>query len=332
MGSIRNSNIEALRIIAMFLILMLHVNFYALGEPSFQEAAQYPVPTFARCVFQSLSLISVNLFVLISGWFQINFSLRRLIGFVFQSVFVITLVYIIGLCLGRATVEEQQIVECLFLGRFGWFIKAYIGLYLLSPVLNYYVKTASKQQFGLLLICFYSFQTIYACFYQSAKFIDGGYSTFSFVGLYLLAQYVRHHGEYIVRNAGKVFALSLLIFIVWGYLPVRLGVMRVFYMSIVYTNPLNISLALSLVLLTVRAKPHYNRFVNYIAASTFAVYLCHMCNQWSSTFYVDTAQSIFSDFSGAEYLLVISLFMVSVFLFSILIDIPRRWIWNCISR
>lgn len=56
----RNSNIEALRILAMFLILMLHVNFYALGEPSFQEAAQYPVPTFARCVFQSLSLIYGN--------------------------------------------------------------------------------------------------------------------------------------------------------------------------------------------------------------------------------------------------------------------------------
>lgn len=63
----RNSNIEGLRIIAMFMILMLHVNNFSIGEPTTAEAVDAPIPTLARCVFESISLISVNLFVLISG-------------------------------------------------------------------------------------------------------------------------------------------------------------------------------------------------------------------------------------------------------------------------
>lgn len=327
----RNSNIEALRILAMFLILMLHVDFYSLGEPSIRDTVEFPLSTFARCSFQTLSLISVNLFVLISGWFSINFNIRRLLAFVFQSVFIISLVYAIGLATGRAAVDEQQILECIFLGRFGWFIKAYVGLFILSPVLNSYARTASRRQFTLLLICFYSFQTVWACLFQSAKFIDGGCSTFSFVGLYLLAQYVRKYGECIVRNAGKIFIFSTLIYVAWGYLPLCFGVGRLFYMSLVYTNPLNIIAALSLLLLAVRIKPRYNTFINYVAASTFAVYLGHMCNSWSSGLYAECARKIYTDWSGGEYLFVITLFMLSVFTLSIIIDIPRRLIWGYIS-
>lgn len=326
----RNSNIEILRIVAMFLILMLHVNFFSIGEPSVGEARTEIVSTFFRCFFESVSLISVNLYVLISGWFSIKFNFQRLAGFIFQSVFIITVVYIIGVILGKAQITELQLEECLIMGRYGWFIKAYIGLYLLSPVLNYYTANASEQEFRYLLISLFTFQFIYACVTLSADFIVAGYSTFSFAALYLLAQYVKRHGKVIIENAGRIFILSIIGYVIWGYVPVLLGVMRIFYMSLHYTNPFNILAALSLLLIAVRAKPRVSAIINYIAASTFAVYLCHMCNTWTATLYKQISIDLYDQYSGLLYLLNIGLFITTVFIVSILIDQPRKIIWKSI--
>lgn len=328
----RNSNIEALRIVAMFMILMLHVNFYSLGEPSTEESITNPLPTFGRCFFESISLISVNLFVLISGWFSIKFTLKRLAAFVFQSVYIITTIYLIGLVLGYATIDEKQIKECLFMAWYGWFIRAYIGLMILSPILNYFAEYASKKIFMLVLICFFTFQTFYACFTTSATFIDRGYSTFSFIGLYLLARYVRLYGKAIIKKAELLSIIAFLGYVAWGYLPVRFGVMRIFYMSMWYTNPFNVALAISVLLLAAKMRPHTNKIINYVAASTFTVYLCHMCNTWTAHLYKTVSIGIYNTYSGITYLTAITAFIVTVFIVSIIFDQPRKWLWYKISR
>lgn len=330
-SKVRNSNVEALRIVAMFLILMLHVNFFSIGEPSTAEAISYPLPTFARCFFESVALISVNLFVLISGWFSIRFTLRRLGGFVFQTVFIITLIYFIGLINGNAIVNEVQIKECFFMSRYGWFIKAYLGLMIFSPALNFYVEHASRKEFSILLLCFFIFQTLYDCFTNSADFINNGYSTFSFVGLYLLARYVRLYGKDLMDRAGYFCLLAFTGYVAWGYLPVVTGVMRVYYWSLPYTNPFNIAFALGVLLMAVKARPRTNKIVNFVAASTFAVYLCHMCNTWTANMYKELSIEVYNSFSGLKYLGVISAFMILVFVGSILLDQPRKWMWHKIT-
>lgn len=315
----------------MFLILMLHANYYSLGKPTQYEMQTFPFQTFARCFFEAISLISVNLFVLISGWFGIKFSLKRLAGFVFQSIFVITVVYAVGLLLGRADLGVGQIADCLFLGEYGWFIKAYLGLYIFSPILNSFVKTVNQRQFLLVLICFYSFQTVYSCLSQGARFIESGYSTFSFCGLYLLAQYIRNYGQSLLVKSGRIFVSSISILVVSSSMTAtNVGGGKILQAVLTYTNPFNILASLGLILFVVRLKPRYNRLLNFIAASTFAVYLCHMCNHWSAQLYLQTSQFIFNSFSGTEYLLVISFFMIGVFVISIIIDIPRRMIWHFI--
>ena len=50
---VRNSNIEILRILAMFQVLMLHVNFMTIGEPTTAESITNPVPTFFRVFFSN---------------------------------------------------------------------------------------------------------------------------------------------------------------------------------------------------------------------------------------------------------------------------------------
>lgn len=51
----------------MFMVMMLHVNFLALGKPSVEDAGSAPLATFTRILFEVMSVGSVDLFVLISG-------------------------------------------------------------------------------------------------------------------------------------------------------------------------------------------------------------------------------------------------------------------------
>ena len=96
------------------------------------------------------------------------------------------------LATGQAAFNIKGIRECLLITPGHWFIKAYIGLYILSPILNLFVEKSSKRQFGITLASFYIFQTVYG-FTGAAQFIEYGYSTFSFIGIYLLAQYIKHY-------------------------------------------------------------------------------------------------------------------------------------------
>ena len=66
---IRDSNMELLRIIAMIGILVLHADYFALGFPKMGDCSSSPLFTI---FIESIFIISVNLFVLLSGWYGIK--------------------------------------------------------------------------------------------------------------------------------------------------------------------------------------------------------------------------------------------------------------------
>ena len=64
--SVRQSNLELLRIVAMFFIVVGHVFWHG-----FHQEASLHVPV------RSVVIIGVNLFVLISGYFGINLRFKK---------------------------------------------------------------------------------------------------------------------------------------------------------------------------------------------------------------------------------------------------------------
>ena len=190
----RKTNIELLRLLSMFLILVVHADFWSLGAPTCQEFRESLLPSVTRILIEAISIVSVNVFIFISGWFTIKPTLKGFGNFIFQCGFFLIGIYVVMLVTGQATLSLKGIAGCFCLTSSNWFIKAYIGLYILSPVLNLFVETSSKKQFGIILVSFFIFQTIYGLS-GAAAFIEHGYSTFSFIGIYLLAQYVRHYAS-----------------------------------------------------------------------------------------------------------------------------------------
>ena len=138
MGSIRNntrsSNMELLRLVAMFLVMVTHAVHSSLGIPTSEEWFDCPLPTFSRMFVSQCSFVCVNVFVLISGWFGINPSLKGLSNLFFQLFFYSFLIYsyLIGLNRDIAIVD----VFYSFIGGTYWFIVSYIGLYCIAPILN----------------------------------------------------------------------------------------------------------------------------------------------------------------------------------------------------
>jgi surface polysaccharide O-acyltransferase-like enzyme len=83
----RESNFELLRIISMFLVLVVHADYFSLGAPSLQDCVSNPVQSIFRIGVESISIICVNVFVLISGWFGIRFKWKSICNFLFQVFF-----------------------------------------------------------------------------------------------------------------------------------------------------------------------------------------------------------------------------------------------------
>ncbi len=330
----RQSNIELLRIVAMFLVLVVHADFWANGAPSQEECTTEVLPSVTRFVIESLSIVCVDVFVLISGWFGIRPNLQRMSSFLFQCFFFLGGLYIVSLIGGFGRLSGGGILGCFGLLEWNWFIKAYIGLCIFAPVINSYIDSADERKLRKLIIWFYIFQSAYGWIFPAAKYIESGYSVFSFVGLYLLAQYIRRYQTKRIASTGawtflSIYLATVIINTIWGYASKRYGLPfgdSVYY----YTNPLVIIGSVSL-LLTFYKLNLQSKIINWIAASSFAVFLFHGAPAMNLVFFKANCIDIYNNHSGAMCLLYMFLFLVTVFAISILLDQLRIALWSRLS-
>lgn len=332
----RDSNFELLRIIAMFLVMITHATFLALGVPTYEDSINIPYSTFGIFLSQSFSTVCVNIFVLLSGWFGIKANLKRFSEFIFQ-VFFFTSIIFIGLYIYSSnliTNADALLTFFMLHSSDYWFVKAYIGLYLFSPILNTFAERASQKQLGYFLIAFFIFQTIYGWLsIDGVQWIGGGYSAVSFFFLYLVAKYTRKYlvvdlnkinqKLYITVYIGIVFFIATLAFIV-----TRLG-FPIAGRLFTYTNPLVLLESLLLVIIFSRISIK-NKIINWVGISCFSVYLLH-ANELLLRPYYGKIINNFSVTKSVEcFLISTTFFILGVFFISILLDKVRIAVWSII--
>ena len=330
----RDSNMELLRIVAMFLVLVVHADFFSLGIPTYEESIQDVLPTISRFFFQSLSICCVDVFVLISGWFGIRPNLKSFLSFIFQCLFFLCGIYFVCLISGYTSFSCSGVLECFVMTKHNWFIKSYIFLYILAPILNSFVKYTSEKELRHTLIAFYAFQTIFGWGTSSVSFFVNGYSTTSFIGLYLLARYIKLYNPCVARIKKTqnllLFVAIVVVLTLVAYLLCRFNVSKLIpslYTKIYsYINPLVILSALFLLLYFSKLNIH-NTGINKIAASCFAVFLLHQ-NANLIPWYKNCVLFCYNSFCGLRCLLLISAYLVSVFFFAIIVDRIRLLCWN----
>lgn len=137
----RESGFELMRIVAQVMIVFYHILLFAIypkAETAFYKALWIPLH------------IGVPLFVLISGYFGIKPSVKGFIKLA-GMVFVLQIAQVI---VDRMSGAPSGGLSCfLFISRSPfWFVRTYVYLYLLSPVINKFLKGVGSIERVLLLL------------------------------------------------------------------------------------------------------------------------------------------------------------------------------------
>jgi surface polysaccharide O-acyltransferase-like enzyme len=321
----RQSNLELLRILSMAFVLILHTNYNGIGAPTSADIQSDILISFYRNIVESLALVGVNCFVLISGWFGINFKFEGLIKLIFQCIFIYALIFVVFIGFGIKEISSKNIIDCFdFLNR--WFLFAYIGLYLLAPVLNVFIKNTTQSNYRLFLICFGTFIIIICWLHKQYLPIP------SFVFIYLLARYIRIYG-------GRIFDLSkgkdLFIYIVLTFISALLlllseslshgpSIFMAYNCPIIFIS----SLYLFLFFTKLNIKNHA---INWIASSAFAVYLIN-CNKFIRPYWTELSIKLFSNFNFIYFSVLILGAVLLFFISCVFIDKVRDIIWRRILK
>lgn len=332
----RQSNIESLRIFAIFLILVVHADFWALGAPSPQEIHDLPIASTTRFLIESISICAVNVFVMISGWFGIHPKAKSLFNFLFQCTFFLFGIYLVKV-LATGKVSGEGIKGCFLLLKWNWFIKAYIMLYIFSPILNAFVENTNKRTFKIVLICYFLFQTIYGWCSVGAEWFKDGYSAISFMGLYLLMRYL-HKFTPIISGKSSLFCIT--VYFACVLIITFLAILQTLHMipswlmfgrMYSYANPFVIIESLALFLLFTRFE-FKSKAVNFIAASTFAVFLLHSNPNIAKQHFAPLINNVYQTYNGIACLSIIFAILIAIFFMAIAIDQIRIWLGNCIWK
>lgn len=341
----RESNIELLRIVSMFLVLIVHTGYVSIGMPSFNLIAQDPIYAIIRFLLQSISIICVNVFVMISGWFGIHPKSRSIANFLFQFLFFAFGIYGTMLLIGGAEFSLVGVRQLFFMTNEYWFIKAYLLLVILSPALNALVEHVSRGILKNVVICFFVFSCIYDWMTQAVDYFNFGYSPLSFCGLYLAVRYIK---VYKPRWAGYrrrvdmcVFSAMILVATILGFLPYFINqevtavseqfADKYFVRLYAYNAPWVIVSSFAFFLFFAKANIGRIGLVNWISNSAFAVYLFHV-NPNVFPHYTGVIQRWNQELGIVEFYLSELLFLLSVFVIAVVIDQFRIILWKVIEQ
>lgn len=271
----RNGNGELLRLLAMFFIVLHH--FFVHGMKMVGDNGN-PYAVFIDAFF----MCRINVFMILSGYYGINYRFKGLWKLFSQCVFYGVVGYFLHLILSGSQMGKSAIFNCLFVFSSSpgwWFVQYYIYLYLFSPLLNYAIKSMNRNQFTFVLILL-SVLNFYFAFLWNNPINNGGGGLFQFIYMYLLGRYLNLYVVFKESKNSSAIYKWLLCFCCSSAL---MGILAVCSMNghsgnplfnQVYNHPLVVLSAVFVLLAFVNIRIE-SRVVNFLSSSTLSIYLIH---------------------------------------------------------
>ena len=198
----RKSGIELLRLLLMLFIISYHFLGVIRDE--------FGCDNRLLLLWYTISHIGVPVFILVSGYFSIKLSLKKILHLWLYCVIWYLICFGISIIISNGCFSWKNLMfQFMPFSHSGgrWFIPFYFSLMLLSPILNLVDKNMTlKQMFwivlGGLVYCLY-FDIInrspggWGC----SDIVNDGHSLFYFMLLYIVGRFVRKvHEEQVLMN------------------------------------------------------------------------------------------------------------------------------------
>ena len=281
--------IELLRILATFYIILLHV----VGQGGVAAASGGKGTYTVSYLLLALAYPAVNCYALISGFVgcKSRFKLSRLLSLWLTVVFVNLAVWGAFRLLAPEMAASFSLEACLkpLLTNEYWYVTAYFGLSVLTPVLNAAAELP-KKTFAEMLI------GLFACFVLLPKIADNdlfltrsGYSTLWLVLLYLVGMFFRLH--LLPKKRCRLCGAACLA--VYGMISVFLPLQKrltenkllasgienpVYLKNYAYTSVLIVLSSIALFAVFTRINVQNKavcKFISFFSTASFGVYILH---------------------------------------------------------
>lgn len=284
----KNYGIDALRMLAMFMVTVLHIlTRGGILNASGRFTSQYEV----GWLLQTMSFCAVNVYALISGyvWVYAKYRYRNIIELWLQVIFYTLSITILFKVFNPSSVSPVEWIKAIFPIMFNqyWYFSCYVALFLFIPLLNIILEKMEKRQLqfciGMILFFFSGIQTL---FYSDAFGTNDGYSAIWLMILYLVGGYIRKYGQSEKGKAAKFFVgYFVMIGLTWlSKLIIEiftlhfLGEVRAGNYLISYKSPTIVLAAVCLLLFfeKIRISPFWEKMIRVFSPMAFGVYLIHV--------------------------------------------------------
>ena len=324
----RNSSIELYRIVATFAVLIVHFNGWFVGDWPLPE---YDIsnPTLFRTgqlVFEALSIICVNMFVIISGYFGIKLKLSSIIKLCIYLALIYVPLYLIRFVSTHEFILSDFLEKCFVISYAGYFIQCYFMLMILSPVLNAFIEKYGKKSLKWVLL-FWGLEFWFSCIMDVEELgYNHGFSVIHFVLMYMIARCIRLYEDDVKKIKQWIWVLGYLVSTSVIILSHIVGIKWCWD----YSNPIVVFSSVC-TFLPFLYKTYYNKVINWIASGTLAVYIIHVTNRIQSV--LETVdRSLLETKIYPMYLFLIMLVILVVFMTSVIYGIICNLISNRVIK
>lgn len=194
----RNLSLDILKILSMVMVIILHTNTYGLKGLTFEITDKfYWITQFLH----TFSLVAVNCFVLISGYFMSKSTLSAAkLAKLWGLVAIFSLGTYCALCIIPSTgisFSYYELIAHIFpvISNRYWFFTCYVVMTVLSPFINKFIDSLTKKSFQkLLLVLIVLFVAVPSVNIFGDPFgTANDYSPLWFIILYFTGAYIRRY-------------------------------------------------------------------------------------------------------------------------------------------
>lgn len=194
----RDKGIDALRIIAMFAVTMLHINLWMGTNP----------------LYESFVIFAVDLFGMITGYVCLKtpWKTKRFIMLWLQVAFYSVGLYLLGWILYWIGIMKTMppASSCLLpipLSGGYWYFNAYSALFFLMPFMNAVLRKLRQKEFMALVVMAAVVLPVLTLLEGSSYYLQNGYNFIWLTVMYVIGAYLKRFPLRIAKRWGVVMYL-----------------------------------------------------------------------------------------------------------------------------
>ena len=306
----RNSVLELIRIISVMGIIGLHI------YGTLSDKLSNP-NIFIRIVYCDIFELAVPMFLLISGYFSVSFSVKKITRLHLMVVTYSLVNFCVRMGLHDYSIGPIDLVRFVFpiISYRYWYFSCYFLLLLFSPILNHIVNSTSRKMLGgMLIIWMVIVNTVNI--HPFFGFVDDYFWKVLFY--YFAGGYLHKYGLRLFRKAsGYLYAgIALIVAAMVANVLMTLAY-REPVMSFSYDSFIMNELAAIFIFYYCSMQTMNNAVIDKIATYVPAVYL------GESTIRFVIEKFLFRDSLGGSPVLVLIIFAIEIFIFMCIIVVER---------